>query len=150
MSAATEYAPSVLIPARVRPALAAVSAPMPAVPGHGCGNELPLAPVIMLHRPHNSAPLRLTRRGVLVLSMAVVVIGAALVWIAAASAPSAAAPGQAARGLHAVSVAPGDTLWSIAGRIAPDRDPRAEVAALQRRNHLRGVDLTPGQRLLVP
>ena len=44
-------------------------------------------------------------------------------------------------------VGAGDSLWSIAARIAPQRDPRAEVADLQRVNHLASTDLTPGQIL---
>jgi len=41
----------------------------------------------------------------------------------------------------------GDTLWSIASQIAPQRDPRAVVATLERVNHLTGSILLPGQRL---
>jgi LysM repeat protein len=94
------------------------------------------------------APRRLTRRGVVVLGAVVVALCAAL-WVAASSASAGAHAGSAPR-VHAVTVSDGDTLWSIAGRVAPDRDPRAEVAALQRSNHLSGVDLTPGQRLAIP
>jgi LysM repeat protein len=63
------------------------------------------------------------------------------------SAPSSTGPVPAPR---VVTVAPNDTLWSIASRVAPDTDPRAEVAALQRRNGLTGVELLPGQVLHVP
>jgi LysM repeat protein len=46
-------------------------------------------------------------------------------------------------------VQPGDTLWSIAAaRYAGDT--REGVWELQRRNHLAGTTLTPGQRLTVP
>jgi hypothetical protein len=38
-------------------------------------------------------------------------------------------------------------LWSIATQVAPSRDPRAEVAELQRVNHLDGVELAAGQLL---
>ena len=44
-------------------------------------------------------------------------------------------------------VQPGDTLWSIAAAIAPDRDPRPVVDALRRVNG--GPTLQPGQRLLL-
>jgi len=44
-------------------------------------------------------------------------------------------------------VQPGDTLWSIAERIAPGEDPRPVVAALRASNG--DVDLEPGDRLVV-
>lgn len=115
-----------------------------------------LATVTVLCRPAQSrsaAPLRLTRRGVTVLATAVAVVGVALVWLAAASAP---APGSAAGSVpgpgaaHAVVVRAGDTLWSIATRVAPDRDPRVEVSALQRANSIPDSDVMPGQILRLP
>ena len=49
-------------------------------------------------------------------------------------------------------VQPGDTLWSIAGRVAPDRDPRPVVDELS--HWLGGAPVRPGQpidlRGLVP
>lgn len=46
-------------------------------------------------------------------------------------------------------VQPGDTLWSIAStRYAGD--PREGVWKLQRRNHLVGTTIAPGQRLTLP
>jgi hypothetical protein len=42
-------------------------------------------------------------------------------------------------------VQPGDTLWSIAARLAPDDDPRAVVDALRAANG--GADLQVGDRL---
>ena len=133
MSVATEFAPTVLIPERARP----MDAPAP------------LASVSVLFPPLDPAPAswRLTRRGVVVLTAVVLALGAGLIWLARLSAPQpAAAPSVP----HVVTVAPGDTLWSIATRVAPDTDPRAEVAALQQRNGLTGVDLVPGQLLRVP
>jgi LysM repeat protein len=50
---------------------------------------------------------------------------------------------------QAYVVKPGDTLWSIAAsRYAGD--PREGVWQLERRNHLAGTTLTPGQRLTLP
>ena len=46
-----------------------------------------------------------------------------------------------------LQVSAGDTLWSIASRVAPERDPRAEVATLQKLNHLASANLMPGQQL---
>jgi Tfp pilus assembly protein FimV len=43
----------------------------------------------------------------------------------------------------------GDTLWSIARRVAPDRDPRPVVDGLIEANDLRG-GLQAGQELSIP
>jgi nucleoid-associated protein YgaU len=133
MSVATEFAPAVVIPAPDRTMYA---------PSR-------LASVSVLHAPAEPAPVawRLTRRGVVVVTIAVLALGVALIWLARTSAPQVASPASAP---HVVTVAPGDTLWSIATRVAPDVDPRAEVAALQQRNGLSGVALVPGQILRVP
>jgi LysM repeat protein len=46
-------------------------------------------------------------------------------------------------------VQPGDTLWSIASaRYAGD--PREGVWKLQRRNHLAGTTISPGEKLVLP
>jgi nucleoid-associated protein YgaU len=137
MSVATEFAP--------------VFAPVAYVPEPArrqAGPPRPDATVHVRHRPADPAgapPLRLTRRGVLVLSAAVASLAGVLVWLAALSAP-AATPARASVPAT-VTVQDGDTLWSIAGQVAPDRDPRAEVDQLLRLNHLGGVALTPGQVL---
>ena len=108
-----------------------------------------LAQVVRLYAPSErsiSAPSRLTRRGVAVLSGAVLVVAAALVVSAWLSAPTAHAAGRGAMPASVV-VRGGDTLWTIAGRISPDRDTWAEVATLRQINHLTGVDLAVGQVL---
>jgi LysM domain len=48
------------------------------------------------------------------------------------------------------TVRPGDTLWSIAQRIAPGRDPRPVVDQLIEDNHLQGGDLQVGQAIDLP
>ena len=134
MSVATEFVPVVTIPAHAR-----------------LRDEPPrrLASVVELHAPAlaDAPPLRLTRRGIAVLSLAVMAVCVAIVGLATLSAPSAPTPVHAP---HAVTVEAGDSLWSIAARIAPDRDPRAEVDALRHTNHLSGVLVVPGQVLRVP
>jgi hypothetical protein len=46
-------------------------------------------------------------------------------------------------------VEPGDTLWSIARRVAPGRDPRPVVDRLIEANNVRG-GLQAGQELSIP
>jgi LysM repeat protein len=46
-------------------------------------------------------------------------------------------------------VQPGDTLWSIAA-LHYAGDPREGVWKIERRNHLTGPTLSPGQRLVLP
>ena len=132
MSVATEFAPVVYIPPAARQP------------------ERPLATVTTLFVPSEETiapPMRLTRRGIAVLTAAAALVSAAIVWIAWLSQP--AATGASTVGAPAsVTVRPGDTLWSIATRVAPNKDPRAEVAQLQKINHLSGVDLATGQVLL--
>ena len=93
-------------------------------------------------------PVRLTRRGVVVLAVAVALAGGLLLLTAHLSAGSPAARPAIPPGT-VVTVQPGDTLWSIAGEVAPGRDPRRVVEQLRRSNHLDSVSLTPGQTLKV-
>jgi Tfp pilus assembly protein FimV len=132
MSVATDFAPIFEIPERAR-------------------TQRPLATVTQLYQPSTrsvATPLRLTRRGVVVLSGLLVVLASALIGLAWASAPSAAGGGANAGSVPAiVSVQQGDSLWTIAARAMPRVDPRVEVERLQQLNHLTGVELQPGQLL---
>jgi Tfp pilus assembly protein FimV len=67
----------------------------------------------------------------------------------------AAAPGAAEAAPHpaparTVVVAPGESLWAIATRIAPHADPRDTVAAIERANGLRGAEVPAGAVLRLP
>jgi nucleoid-associated protein YgaU len=131
--------------------LAVNYAPLLDTPDRARRDDRPLAPVVTLQAPSAqsiAAPVRLTRRGVIVLSAVVAAVAVAVVVVAWLSAPAAASRvGGPQRAPALVTVRAGDTLWSIAGRVAPQRAPQAEVALLQRLNHLPGVALAPGQRL---
>jgi LysM repeat protein len=65
-----------------------------------------------------------------------------IVGIAARPSGSAGKPSQ-------YVVKPTDTLWSIAAAHYAG-DPREGIWKLQRRNHLHGTTLVPGQRLVLP
>lgn len=49
-----------------------------------------------------------------------------------------------------VTVEPGDTLWSVAGRAAPELDPRNVIAQMMTLNGLRDSDVVVGEVLRVP
>lgn len=94
-------------------------------------------------------PVRLTRRGAVVLGAVVAVLGGALITTAWLSAPPSASSPQTAPIASTVVVRTGDSLWSVAERVAPNTDPRAEVATLQRINRLSDSTLLPGQLLRI-
>jgi hypothetical protein len=96
-------------------------------------------------------PVRLTRRGrvVLVFAVALLVLGALWVGTRAVSLASAqAAPSR--EGLPQVVVGQGDTLWTIADSL-PDRgDAEAVVRRIMTLNGLTSSLIRPGTRLSVP
>ena len=93
-------------------------------------------------------PLRLTRRGrVVLLGLFILMscLASAVLLTTASSAEDAPVdPPQS------VVVQPHETLWSVATRTAPDRDPYAAIAELQRINDLDGFVVHPGQTLELP
>jgi Tfp pilus assembly protein FimV len=83
----------------------------------------------------------------------VAAVGVALTLAASSAQAGSSDPAPAHRAVrhtrHYV-VRPGDTLWGIASRIAgPGADPRAELDALVRANHVGGT-LAVGTRLVIP
>lgn len=97
--------------------------------------------------------LRLTTRGRRALAFVVALPVSVAVAIAVISGGSALAgrEGGAPEGtFSAVVVAPGDSLWSIAERVAPGADPRDVVDAIVRLNALDGAGLQAGQSLAIP
>ncbi len=93
-------------------------------------------------------PLRLTRRGrMVVLGFFVLMASlASAILLASASRADNPATGPA----PSVVVQPHDTLWSIATRTAPKRDPYAAIAEIQKINNLEGYVVHPGQTLELP
>ncbi|MFE6997748.1 LysM peptidoglycan-binding domain-containing protein [Microbacterium sp. NPDC057659] len=96
--------------------------------------------------------LRMTRRGRRVLSALVatpVAIGIAYAGIAGGSA-LASGERTAPVDFETVMVMPGDTLWSIAGEVAPGADPRDVVDEINSLNNLHGGVLQVGQEIAIP
>jgi LysM repeat protein len=95
--------------------------------------------------------VRLNRRGRLartfvVLSLAIV-LGSVV--SAKAGAGTDAAPVKAGSFIT-VTVAPGDTVWSLANRLAGSGDVRSLVSEIISINSLASVDVETGQKLRIP
>ena len=101
---------------------------------------------------------RLTRRGRIVVSMlvmAVMLLVAALAWVAGATRADATGsggppPSAVYRNLRPVIVQPGESLWTIAVQAEPNADPRGVIQQIIDLNALGGASIQPGQRLWVP
>lgn len=124
------------------------TAPRPAAPGLH-------VPLVVPATPEPAPRTHLTRRG----RLAVLLVIVALLFTAfslgrAASQASTDVDGPAGAATSApaeqLTVLPGDTLWSVAKRIAPDNDPREVVAQIRDINDLRSSELQVGQQLLLP
>jgi LysM domain-containing protein len=147
MSTATEFAPSIRIPDRVRPKrTAAVVLPFPSDRVVRVAfAETPPPRVAVAPRGGTRPGIRLTRRGRAVAVLAVGTALAGALWLAHSGAVASSAPHRSPP--STVIVGPSDTLWSIATRIAPDRDPRVVVSELERRNDLSEPTVQVGQVL---
>ena len=104
-----------------------------------------------------SAGVCLTRRGrlartLLVLSLSVV-LGAGFAMNAGAGDALSAAKingSSDAMSYVVVTVASGETLWSLASQMADGGDVQSLVADIASANSLKGVDVTAGQKLRIP
>jgi nucleoid-associated protein YgaU len=95
--------------------------------------------------------VRLNRRGrlartLVVLSLAIVVASVAG---GRAGANTDLAP-QSAKSFITVTVAPGDTVWSLANRVSGGQGVRSLVAAIIEVNGLDSVDVEAGQKIRIP
>ena len=98
---------------------------------------------------------RLTRRGRLIRFVVLLAMAAALAVLGVGR-----LTGEQVRATTQTSAAPlatvqvvveqGDSLWNIAQRLAPGRDPRDTIHEIRQLNGLRGNLIQPGQVLLVP
>jgi hypothetical protein len=99
----------------------------------------------------NPSGVHLTRRGrlartLLVLSLAVVLASAFGLKAGAGTSDQVGAP----TAFIQVTVAPGDTLWSLATRLADGGDVRALVDEIASINSLASAEVQAGQKLRIP
>ena len=92
---------------------------------------------------------RITRRGraALVLVLVGLLLGA---FSLGRVGTQAATPRPAGPLLEQTTVHSGESLWSVAHRVAPSADPRDVVVQLRRLNHLDGSSVQVGQQLVLP
>ena len=106
-------------------------------------------------QPAPLPPLRLTRRGRIVLIGIPLVLLAALLFSLAGFFNSPAKASDSAADITTtptvtVTVQPGESLWGIAASVAPKRDARDVVADIVQLNNLPAGTVFPGQELFVP
>ena len=94
--------------------------------------------------------LRLTPRG---RSVLLLLIGLPIaLWLLLAQLNGGAATGtlEVGAAVPIVMVEPGESLWAIAERVAPEADPRDVIASIVAFNHLPSSDVMAGQQLGIP
>jgi hypothetical protein len=126
------------------------------VPAQVVRTQAAATPAVQARAPHGTAapaPLRLTRRGRIVVAAAaallVTLLSLLLTGGAWAAGPAAPAHG-ANRSLAQVVVLPGQSLWSVAQTAEPNADPRQVMQQIIELNGLAGDTIQAGQRLWVP
>lgn len=100
-------------------------------------------------RPAAAGPVRLTRRGRLVVFLGALLVVLALGVLWGAGSVATERPGTA-EPTTIIQVGPGDTLYDIAAGVTVDGDVAAMVEEIQRINALEGGMLSVGQRVRVP
>ena len=99
----------------------------------------------------NPSTVTLNRRGRLARTF--VVLSLAIVLASVVSAKAGAGTDntpQQAGSFITVTVAPGDTVWSLANRLAAGGDVRSLVSEIISVNSLASVDVATGQKLRIP
>jgi hypothetical protein len=108
----------------------------------------PSYPTYLTQRATARRPARLTRRGRMACTLALVGLSTGLLGLVQ---PQAFALGRGdGPATQRITVRPGETLWAIADRVAPGTDPRSTIARLESMNHLRSSSVPAGSVLLVP
>lgn len=127
-------------PAAPRPGTPCPGTPRPSTPR-------PRAPVAA------RTPVRLTRRGRLVVAAAVLLVAATVSVVLAGAAQAlghSGAPGRPGAGITKVQVQPGQNLWTLAEAYDPNADPRQVIQEILQLNSMSTDQLQPGQVLWMP
>jgi len=104
-------------------------------------------------RPAPHTPVRLTRRGRVVVTAAVALAIGALSMALAGAAEATSHSGTPAipgRGVTKVEIRAGESLWSVAEAYDPNADTRLVIAQILQMNSLNSDQVQPGQMLWVP
>jgi hypothetical protein len=106
----------------------------------------------MTAHTHSSVPVRLTRRGRVVVICTAAMVLLVGFWIGARHGARATSGGERgpAAARESVIVGRHDTLWGIAVRTRPDVDPRVTVQRMIDLNALSGAIVNPGQKVYIP
>jgi len=106
----------------------------------------------MTAHTHPSVPIRLTRRGRVVVICAVALVLLGGLWVGARHRAGATSEGGGGPRVtpESVVVGPHDTLWGIAVRKRPGVDPRITVQRMIDLNSLSSAIVNPGQRVYIP
>jgi LysM repeat protein len=99
----------------------------------------------------NPSAIALNRRGRLARTCVVLSLAIVLGSVVSAKAGAGTTSAPAASGSFVtVTVAPGETLWSLANRLSSGSDVRSLVSEIITVNSLASVDLSAGQRIRIP
>ncbi|GLX94680.1 LysM peptidoglycan-binding domain-containing protein [Herbidospora sp. NBRC 101105] len=97
----------------------------------------------------NPPPLRLTRRGRIVLVILIAIVSLAALWLGTRAAVTASTT-RPVEGLPRVTVQEGDTLWEIAVSAVGAGDPGVVVREIMDLNGLPDPLIRPGTTLYLP
>jgi LysM domain len=127
-------------------------APHPRAPLPAPHRRVPGAATSRL-RDTPAVPLRLTRRGRVVVAALAALLVTVISLLAASAAEAtnhALPPGAARQNLVRLVVSPGQSLWSVAESADPDQDTRAVIQQIVELNGLSSDVVFAGQQLWVP
>jgi len=150
-------APPQALTAPAQAPAAPIQAPAAPVPGptprHDPPGKQAIHPARAARGRAANPPLRLTRRGRIVVAVAAALVLAALSLVIAGAAQATNHPVSARtaqQNLVQVIVHPGQSLWSVAESADPSADTRVVIQQIIELNSLTGNTVFAGQRLWVP